>query len=113
MTRKKSGTPEEPKELQHFPFYRSYYNAFEILDDKQRLSLIDGMTQYAFEGVEYEPPDKETKLAFELIKPNMDTTIKKVLGGAGGGRPPKKQTTAAESDDVDHAAEARRRLYGG
>lgn len=74
------------KELHHFPFYRSYAEAVLELNDKERLSIYDGMIRYAFLSEEYKPMNSATKMAFTLIKPIMDTTIKKVLGGSKGGR---------------------------
>lgn len=70
------------KVLNHFPFYRSYAEAIITLNEKQRLSLYDGIVNFAFYGVEYTPIDKETQLAFTLMKPILETTIKKVLGGS-------------------------------
>ena len=69
------------KVLNHFPFYRSYAEAISELNDKQRLDIYDGIINYSFYGVEYTPKDKETKIAFTLIKPILETNIKQVLGG--------------------------------
>ena len=76
-------------ELTSFPFFRSYAEALEPLEDNQRLSLFDGIVMYAFYGVAYQPIDDKTRLAFTLIKPILDSNIKKVLGGSKGGRPSK------------------------
>ena len=69
------------KVLNHFPFYRSYAEAISELNDNQRLNLYDGIINFCFYGVEYTPPDKETRVVFSLMKPVLETTIKKVLGG--------------------------------
>ena len=81
------GTDKDNQVLNHFPFYRSYAEAIKKLNDKDRLSILDGIMNYAFFEEEYKPKTDTTELAFTLIKPVLDTTIKKVKGGSNGGRP--------------------------
>ena len=82
------------EKVNHFPFYRSFKEAIDLMNDEQRLSLYDGITNYAFYGKEYEPMDGATGIAYNLIKPVIATSIKKVIGGKSGGRP------SREDDDL-------------
>ena len=76
----------EKRELKHFPFYRSYAEALKDLPDEERLDLLDGIINFAFYEEEYEPKTNNTRMIFTLIKPILETTLRKILGGKKGGR---------------------------
>lgn len=88
--------------VEKFTFFVSYFQAYERLtDENERHEFLDALLKYAFYG---ELPNFEDKLAamFDLIKPNIDKSIKNVkqgaINGAKGGAPTgnenaKKKTT--------------------
>lgn len=93
--------------LEHIPFYRSYFEACELLDDAERLSIYDGILNYAFNGIEYEPPTRSTQLAFCLIKPILIKKMKQIQGGIKGGRPRTKtpESEAEQNDRINTTVE--------
>lgn len=78
-----------------FSFYKSYYDAALMLPEEQRGEFLMGIASYAFEGVE--PAfDGMCAMAFILIKPNIDASVRASENGKGGGRPPKKKNGKAD-----------------
>lgn len=74
-----------------FVFYRSFYEALQDLNDKDRLKLYDATCNLALNG-------EDTNLkgiagtVFKLIKPQVMANTKRYVDGKKGGRP-KKETT--------------------
>lgn len=68
-----------------FTFYPSYHEAIKTLDPETRLALYDAISYYGIEGKE---PDLEglASALFELIRPNIDTSIKRRNAGVTGGK---------------------------
>ena len=75
-------------------FMLSYYEAIKDLPDNDRLSIYDAVMQYGFNGTEPQLSGI-AKTVFTLIKPNVDSSLKKyrasVANGKRGGRPPIKK----------------------
>ena len=68
-----------------FTFFISYLQAVECLDnDNDKLAFLLALLKYAFYG---ELPEFSDKLAgmFELLKPNVDKTVKNIRQGAANG----------------------------
>ena len=76
----------EKNNLKHFPFYRSYAEAIKGLPDEERLSILDGIINFAFYEQEYEPTTESARVIFTLIKPILETTLKKIIGGKKRGK---------------------------
>lgn len=74
-------------------FFVSYYEAAKLLPEDERGAFLMGLLSYAFEGNE---PDfaGSQKLAFTLIKPNIDSSVRSHGAGKSGGRPKKGETTS-------------------
>ena len=91
-----------------FVFYRSFYEATKILNDAQVVSFLRILCSYALDGEEpnLDQCDKEVRILYLLIKPQIDANERKrekgkygILGkefgergkmfGKMGGRPPK------------------------
>lgn len=72
-----------------FSFYRSYYEAAKMLPEEEQGAFLMAVAEYAFDGVEPDFDGMEA-MAFILIKPNIDASVKATENGKGGGRPPKK-----------------------
>lgn len=76
-----------------FVFYRSFIEAVEVdgIADDVKLQLLKAIIYYALDDSE---PDEETspvvKMAFKLIKPQIDANVKRRLNGAKGGRKKEK-----------------------
>lgn len=80
-----------------FAFFESYYVAAMAMDsDKERLQFYDAICRYAFLDEEPQriPSDSKLFMAFELVRPNIDKSLKiyntnKKNGDKGGS--PRKQ----------------------
>lgn len=78
-------------------FFVSYYEAAKLLPENEQGAFLMGLLAYAFEGVEpeFEGPQK---LAYTLIKPNIDSSVKSRGAGKTGGRPRKETTSKTPSE---------------
>ena len=74
-----------------FIFYRSFFEAAEDLCPEEKCAMFDAICDYALNFVE---PSLEgtPKLAFRLIKPQLDANIARYNNGQKGGRPSSKIT---------------------
>lgn len=79
------------KQRDSFIFYRSFYEAINDLDDKNRLMLHDAISKYSLDFTEPELNGIANTL-WKLIKPQLDANNKRFLDGNKGGRPIKKTT---------------------
>jgi len=71
-----------------FVFYASFHEALEELSDVKYGKLMRAINNYAINGVMPELK-KELKMAFLLIKPQIDANIERRENGKAGGRPKK------------------------
>lgn len=76
--------------MKSFVFYLSFYEAMEDMTDEQELTLYRAISKYALFG---EEPSLTgvVKLAFTLIKPQLEANRKKRIDGKKGGRPSKEK----------------------
>ena len=74
-----------------FIFYRSFFEAAEDLGPEEKCAMFDAICDYALNFVE---PSLEgtPKMAFRLIKPQLDANIARFNNGQKGGRPSSKRT---------------------
>lgn len=74
-------------------FFESYYQAAMLLPDEERGRFVMSVLEYAFDGVE---PDLDgaAALGFVLIKPNIDSSIKKASAGREGGSASKQKSSS-------------------
>jgi hypothetical protein len=87
----------------------SYYTALKDFDDETFSVVFRAIFEYTFNDELPEFTNPVHKLAFHLIKPNLDSDMKKYRAktenGKKGGRPPKKQITLqqllTEEDEVE------------
>lgn len=70
-----------------FTFLRSYWEAINGMTDAEAGRLIKGLCSYVFDDQEPSFKDKIVKISWMLIRPNLDTNIKKIYGGYKGGKP--------------------------
>lgn len=83
----------EPKAC---PFFRSYYDSVQKLEDKDRLDFYELVLEFFFEA---EPPEGREKTAiaealFTLTKPVIEKSKAKAKAGAKGGKSKSKQNTS-------------------
>lgn len=69
-----------------FVFYRSFYEATEDLTDEQLGKVMRAIAEYGL-NENCIDMDAITKLAFTLIKPQLDANLRRRKNGAKGGRP--------------------------
>ena len=61
-----------------FMFYASYFDAMcEMTSDQGRYELLQCMCSLAFDGVDAEPYDREARMMWNCIKPNVIASIKR------------------------------------
>lgn len=73
-------------ERDSFVFYRSFKEAADNLDDKDRLAFYDAVINYALDGKEVKE-NGTSKAMFILVKPVIDSNNTKYKNGKKGGRP--------------------------
>lgn len=84
-----------------FVFYKSFIDAVEIegLAEQDQLQILKAIIHYALSGQE---PDSNssisTRLAFRLIKPQIDANNVRRENGFKGGRPKKNKTIGFETE---------------
>lgn len=78
-------------------FFLSYFEALQELKPMQQLEAYNAIFQYAFHGTEPKP-SKAVKPLWTLIKPTIDSSMKKRADGSKGGR--SKETTGSEDDET-------------
>lgn len=79
-------------EIKGISFFRSYYEAGQLLDVEQRHRLYDCIFEFAFEGVAPSfDGDRMLELAWTLVQPNLQKSVDNALNGKKGGRPKKPE----------------------
>lgn len=68
-----------------FTFYRSYYEALDELPDEEKAETLLAVIRYAIYGTNPEMLPVSGKIAFNLIKPTLDSARKKAAAGKQGG----------------------------
>ena len=104
-----------------FTFYRSYFDAIQTMNKRDRSAIILAVCEYALYQTEPKGLSAAAMTAFELIRPTLDSGRKKALSGKQGGKAngkqnaskpkakPKQEENAREYDadvDVDTDADA-------
>lgn len=75
----------------HFTFFRSYYDAIKKLPKKDRADTILAVCEYAIYGKKLEKMTDVAEAMFILIRPVIDSGIKKAESGSKGGKANSKQ----------------------
>lgn len=82
-------------EINGFIFYKSFYEAIKKVPKEYQAEVYNAIFEYAFTGLEVEGLSNVAQAMFILIKPNIDSFLKKhnasVENGKKGGRPPKNK----------------------
>lgn len=77
-----------------YAFHRSYYDATRRLSIEHRAMIFDAMNLYAFEGVDTEFEDASLAMAWDLIKPNIDASLKRAKTNRNNARKTVAKATA-------------------
>jgi len=72
-------TKTNKMERESFVFYRSFYDCIKDLDDKQTRELVVAICERALDRNENEIDDKIVKMAYNLIKPQIDANTKRYV----------------------------------
>lgn len=78
-------------------FFLSYFEALQDLKPMQQLEAYNAIFQYAFHGTEPKL-SKTVKPLWTLIKPTIDSSMKKRADGSKGGR--NKETTGSNDEET-------------
>lgn len=81
-----------------FIFYKSFYEAMEDVEDKNKLEIFNAICKMALYDEEVELKGISATL-FKLIKPQLKANTKKFKDGKKGGRP-KKKTTGLKKEET-------------
>lgn len=68
-----------------FTFYRSYYDSLVELPDEEQAQTLLAIIRYAIYGTLPEKLSISGKIAFNLVKPTLDSSRKKAAAGRTGG----------------------------
>ena len=90
-------------EISGFVFLKSYFDALRPLPDAERLILYDAVLDFVFEGKESEDLPPLLNAIFQLIRPNIEASLRRyansVENGRKGGRPPKNPAETQPKPD--------------
>lgn len=82
-------------EINGFIFYKSFYEAIKKVPNEYQAEIYNAIFEYVFYGKEPEELSNIAEAMYILIKPNIDSFLKKhktsVENGKKGGRPPKNK----------------------
>ena len=81
-----------------FTFYRSYYEALDELPDEEKAETLLAVIRYAIYGTAPEMLPVSGKIAFNLIKPTLDSARKKAAAGKQGGGASPSGTSKKEGE---------------
>ena len=90
MTTRKMGNKTQQAEQEmrnHFTFFRSFQEAIDQCDEKDQLPLYRGIVNYALDGKEPVFENPLLKLAWTLIRPNLEKGLRNWKNGCNGGAP--------------------------
>ena len=79
-----------------FVFYRSFADALDELDPETFKEIMQAVYRYALDGIEPEDLSTMGKLAFSLIRPQIDANAVRRSHGQNGGRPKKEKPVVIE-----------------
>lgn len=77
-----------------FTFYRSYFDAIQTMNKRDRSAIILAVCEYALYQTEPKGLSAAAMTAFELIRPTLDSGRKKALSGKQGGKANGKQNAS-------------------
>jgi len=86
------------KEKNSFVFYRSFYEALQDLNAKDRLKTYDAICNLALNDIDTELKGIASTM-FKLIKPQVIANTERYVNGKKGGRP-KKETTGSNKKET-------------
>ena len=111
-------------ELNSMTFYKSFYEAIEKLEDRQRLKMYDAIFDFQFRGIEpdfeSDPEDNILNIIWALILPNIKASNVKKIAGAKGAKArsankhaktasqnskPKKQNENSNTSNIEEEVE--------
>lgn len=82
------------EEATKFMFFSSYYDAAKLLPESEQGPFLMGLFAYAFDGVEPEF-DGAAAIAFVLVRPNIDASMKRSKTNAENAKAERKATAKA------------------
>lgn len=95
-------------EREQFTFYRSFWEAIQVLPKKDRLPILEAIISYGLDGAEPECLSQSQLAFFLLIRPVLDASRKKAESGKQGGSKPKangKQTASKKEKEGEKEKE--------
>lgn len=81
-----------------FTFYRSFWDAIQILPQKDQLPLLRAVISYALDGEEISGLTQHQRASFLLIKPTLDSARKKAASGKQGGSKSKANASKPQAN---------------
>ena len=81
-----------------FTFYRSFWDAIQILPQKDQLPLLKAVISYALDGEEISGLSQHQRASFLLIKPTLDSARKKAASGKQGGSKSKANASKPQAN---------------
>lgn len=93
---------DEPVQANQFTFFRSYHESTEELDDGERLLFYDSLFDFAFNGVVPEFDNRYLSMAWKLIAPSVEKSIKQSITNAENRRKREKPNGGNDRPDEEN-----------
>lgn len=77
--------PKRYNKIRHFTFYRNYYNAIKLLNERKSGEFIKAVCGYMFEETPPDFKDKTMQSYFNLCKMKLDLSKQRKSSGKVGG----------------------------
>lgn len=78
-------TARASRQMQHFPFHRNFYEAVELMDDKQAGQYIKAVYNYALNSAEPSKLNSPVDLYYTLAKRKLELSkVRSSIGKKGG-----------------------------
>jgi len=85
--------------MESYVFYRSFHEAFENLSEEDYGKIMRFINEYALNDIEPQIDDSVMKMAFHLIRPQIDANARRREHGKLGGRPKKIEESEAQKKE--------------
>ena len=93
--------------MESYVFYRSFHDATKDLTDEQYGKIMRIINEYSLNGIEPNiGDDTVVKMAFLLVKPQIDANSRRRENGNKGGRPRKRTMKAPVKEETVEPAES-------
>lgn len=89
-----------PTDKKGYVMYRSFIDSIRVMDAENFKQCILALSDYAFDGIDYEGDNPTVVMYMTLVKPQIDANNQRYENGKKGGRPPKEPKEKQNEEDL-------------